>query len=108
MQDLWLLASRLRACADRKTKWLPQPYSDMCRSNISEEELSNAEDTPLNRWERLNRRFFKWVAEVQKEAFQGQVKSNPFAHDHVRLGVLAELLLKREEAERPDLLFLQE
>eukprot|EP00933_Yihiella_yeosuensis_P029083 TRINITY_DN22799_c0_g1_i1.p1 TRINITY_DN22799_c0_g1~~TRINITY_DN22799_c0_g1_i1.p1 ORF type:complete len:544 (+),score=82.64 TRINITY_DN22799_c0_g1_i1:90-1721(+) len=108
LRELWFLASRFRSAADRKTKWLPRQYSDMCRTGISDEELSIAEDSAMVRWERLNRKFWNWIVKVQKDVFHEQVQCNPFAHDDVRLGVLSQLLMKEEESSLPDFLILQE
>ncbi|CAK9001016.1 unnamed protein product [Durusdinium trenchii] len=108
-QDLWLFASRLRATADRKTKWLPPEYSTLGRSpGLSDNDLAAAKDSPLVNWERVNRWLWRWIFRVQREASKAQVAGNVMAPDAVRQGVFVQLLMSLEESERPDLLLLQE
>lgn len=109
LEGLWRMASRLRATADRKTKWLPQEYRNLGRTpGLSDEDLAVASDSPLINWERVNRWLWRWIARVQREASKAQVAGNAMAPDAVRQGVFAQLLMSLEDSERPDLLLLQE
>lgn len=108
LEELWLLASRLRATADRKTKWLPREYSTLGRTPcMSDEELA-VNSSPLISWERVNRSLWRWIFRVQREASKTQVAGNAMAPDAVRQGVFVQLLMSLEDSERPDLLLLQE
>ena len=116
MSDVWTIASRMRATADRKTKWLPKVYAragddgsnpnGMERMNVKPEELDAMEESAQVAWERINRRLFAWISELQSSAFAAAAATNPFAPDAARIGVLARLLAQSED--RPDFVLLQE
>jgi len=108
VRELWRMASRVRAAADRKTKWLPQEWATMSRLNLSDEQLRAHPTSPETDWEIANRQLWKWIQLIQAEQFMLQLDANPLAHDQVRMSLLAQLLLRSESSAQPDVLFLQE
>jgi len=106
LQDVWTLASRLRAAIDRKTKWLPREYATLERLNITDAELASMPESPEVLWERLHRNCWRWIKKIETLGFKSQIDSNVMAPDAMRLTALAHLLASCEDP--PDILLLQE
>jgi hypothetical protein len=111
--ELWTLAARTRAAADVKTKWLPDQYKSLSRLHVTEESLADSDGrNPMVAWERVMRRLWRWVFDIQNWQFKEEVARNKLAHDCIRLGAFAHMLAATAgtggDADMPDLIFLQE
>merc|ERR1719421_2454280 len=74
--------------------------------NVSEDELANLPGTAEVLWERTNRKFWPWIGKVQQVGIKSQLEGNVFTSDHLRLEVMASLLLAGKD--KPDVILLQE